>query len=164
MKFLSEKIREGVADEIELLIVSVSRHHHKHFGSPIEAMMFEAMVAWHFCTSGKLPKIHTDVASPSDGDWTITPQAQIGKYRVDFLIEDAATGVRAVLECDGHDFHERTKEQAQKDRSRDRELQSKGYLVLRYTGSEIYRDPWKCASDVSYKMYSKLFADGEKSE
>lgn len=162
MKFLSDKIRQGAADEIELLIVSVTRHHHKQLGSPIEALMFEAIVASQFCKTGKLPKIVLEGAGPGEGDWKITPQAQIGKYRIDFLIEDEGTGVTVALECDGHDFHERTKEQAQKDRNRDRDLQAKGYLVLRYTGSEIWRDPWGCAMDIEHKMYCKLFADGEK--
>jgi very-short-patch-repair endonuclease len=53
-----------------------------------------------------------------------------------------------VVECDGHDFHERTKEQAARDRSRDRRLQAAGHHVLRFTGSEIYRDPMKCAEEV----------------
>lgn len=50
-----------------------------------------------------------------------------------------------IVECDGHDFHERTKEQAAHDRQRDREMQRLGFPVLRYTGSEIYRDPMRCA-------------------
>lgn len=49
------------------------------------------------------------------------------------------------LECDGHDFHERTKEQAARDRSRDRFLQSKDIPILRFTGSEIHRNPIDCA-------------------
>jgi hypothetical protein len=49
------------------------------------------------------------------------------------------------LECDGHDFHERTKEQAERDRVRDRDLQSIGWNVARFTGAEIYRDPLAAA-------------------
>jgi len=54
-----------------------------------------------------------------------------------------------VVECDGHDYHERTKEQAKKDRSRDRDLQSNGYTVFRFTGSEIWKDPNACAEQVA---------------
>lgn len=87
----------------------------------------------------------------------VRPQAQIGDYRVDFLIHalDArdlgADRVwrRLVLECDGHNFHERTKEQAAKDRSRDRWLTSKDYDVFRFTGSELWRDPMSCAEQVT---------------
>ncbi len=63
-------------------------------------------------------------------------------YRVDFMIavydKVVADGMCFVIECDGHDFHEKTKEQAKKDKLRDRELVTDGYVVMRYTGSEIY--------------------------
>jgi hypothetical protein len=54
-----------------------------------------------------------------------------------------------VIECDGHDFHERTKQQAARDKSRDRQLITLGYHVLRFTGSEIWADPRRCAKEVS---------------
>lgn len=53
-----------------------------------------------------------------------------------------------VIECDGHDFHERTKEQAEHDRRRDREMLSSGIPVLRVTGAEVWRSPVKAAFDV----------------
>lgn len=98
-------------------------------------------------------------------DFVVIPQASIGKYRVDFLIAvwdpldaewaDASTVKYdpdlwkfLVVECDGHDFHERTKEQAARDRRRDREMSLAGYRVFRFTGSELWRDPIKCATDV----------------
>lgn len=46
------------------------------------------------------------------------------------------------IELDGHDFHERTKEQSQRDKSGDRALTLDGWTVLRFTGSEIFADPW----------------------
>lgn len=65
-------------------------------------------------------------------------------YRVDFLISVydlvLAEGMTFVIECDGHDFHEKTKEQAKKDKQRDRDLITNGYIVMRYTGSEIYNN------------------------
>lgn len=56
---------------------------------------------------------------------------------------------RLVVECDGHNFHERTKEQAAKDRARDRWLTSKDYDVFRFTGSELWRNPMACAEQVT---------------
>jgi very-short-patch-repair endonuclease len=53
-----------------------------------------------------------------------------------------------IVECDGHDFHEKTKEQARRDKQRDRFLQSRGYKVLRYTGSEIWADPTECSDEI----------------
>jgi len=58
------------------------------------------------------------------------------------------TGIKIAVECDGHDFHEKTKEQAKKDRQRERALTSAGYTVVRFTGSEIYKDPYKCAEEL----------------
>lgn len=44
------------------------------------------------------------------------------------------------VEIDGHEYHERTKTQAEKDKFRDREIRKIGFSVFRYTGSEIYRN------------------------
>jgi very-short-patch-repair endonuclease len=66
------------------------------------------------------------------------------RYRLDFAFIGLAAGgrqVRIAVELDGHDFHERTKEQASKDKKRDRVLAANGWVVLRFTGSDVYRDP-----------------------
>lgn len=108
------------------------------------------------------------VARPLDqvdgSDWiAITPQFSVGKYRADFMVEAWAmiyepdlpsdkdykrVSFRVLVECDGHDFHDRTKEQVARDKSRDRALTATGHPVMRFSGSEIYRDPIKCALEV----------------
>jgi hypothetical protein len=65
-------------------------------------------------------------------------------YRVDFIAEIAFLEY-VVIECDGHDFHERTADQAERDRTKDRTLQKMGVDVLRFTGREINRSPIDCA-------------------
>lgn len=55
---------------------------------------------------------------------------------------------RLIVECDGHDFHERTKEQAARDRERDRDAQIAGMEIYRFTGSELWRNPLGCAGQV----------------
>lgn len=85
----------------------------------------------------------------------IRPQAELDGRRVDFLIHvldwrtDKWRWRPLIIECDGHNFHERTKEQAAKDRSKDRSATLSGYEFMRFTGSEIWRDPWGCAEQVS---------------
>lgn len=82
---------------------------------------------------------------------TFAPQAHIPPYRVDFMLAARKrqwAPVYVVVECDGHDFHERTKEQAVRDRSRDRAIQAKGIPVFRFTGREIWREPNRCAREV----------------
>jgi len=74
-----------------------------------------------------------------------------GEYRVDVLVTVAMPGgseLKLAVECDGHDFHERTKEQAAHDKRRDRALTEIGLRLVRFTGSEIWRDPWACAEEV----------------
>ncbi len=66
------------------------------------------------------------------------------RYRVDFAIIGER---RVVVELDGHDFHERTKEQAKNDKSRDRVLSASGWTVLRFTGSEIFSNASRCATE-----------------
>ncbi|WP_273125783.1 endonuclease domain-containing protein [Bacillus weihaiensis] len=81
------------------------------------------------------------------------------KYRVDFciVVETRNGGCKEfVLECDGHEFHEKTKEQAQKDKKRDRDLQGAGYIVMRFTGSEIYKNPYACAREVADIIANEL--------
>lgn len=80
-------------------------------------------------------------------------QVQLDKYRADLFVEWTTTGFqgairRAVVECDGHEFHERTKEQARHDRRRDRDVQGFGLPVLRFTGSEIYANAVGCGKQV----------------
>ena len=75
----------------------------------------------------------------------IYPQKTIGKYRVDFLVDfEFNRHEKIIVECDGHAFHEKTKEQAQHDKKRDRELQALGYRVYRFTGSEIWKTRGQC--------------------
>ena len=53
-----------------------------------------------------------------------------------------------MVEVDGHAFHERTREQAIRDRRRDRNLLREGFRVIRFTGSEVFGNPSGCAKEV----------------
>lgn len=57
----------------------------------------------------------------------------------DFYIESKKS--KLCIYADGHTYHERTEKQALRDRNIDRELQKLGFIVLRYTGHEIRKDP-----------------------
>lgn len=90
----------------------------------------------------------------------VCTQLDVAGWRADFVIhvfadwsrEDKPGGAmgwnRLIVECDGHDFHERTKEQAARDRDRDRQAQLAGIEIFRFTGSELWRDPLGCADQV----------------
>lgn len=95
-------------------------------------------------TDNPVPWIPTGIYYQGGFNLLITPQAEIEtvtkKYRVDFLLlyDTASYKINIVVECDGHDFHQKTKSQVEKDNLRDRDLIENGYQVLRYSGSEIY--------------------------
>ena len=72
------------------------------------------------------------------------------------------TASRIIVELDGHDFHERTPEQAQSDKSRDRELQAMGWHVLRFTGREVLRDPENCLSEVMTLLLAKASLERQR--
>lgn len=76
----------------------------------------------------------------------LVPQFKFGEYRIDWALRDGP--FLTFIECDGHDFHERTKNQAARDKQRDRNIQAAGHPILRFTGSEIYKDPFHCAGQI----------------
>lgn len=92
----------------------------------------------------------------------INPQEEIEcngkKYRVDFFIgvKYKNQGLKGfVVECDGHDFHQKTKAQVERDNERTRDLQACGYEVIRFSGSEIYHKTEQCVKEIVKIILSK---------
>ena len=133
--------------------------------SPIEEIMFLALyVRFRHLTTAPFAFLGHDVDTVhmnSYGMMQLYSQVQIADYRVDFLLRiplgDRGV-VSFVIECDGHEFHERTKEQAARDRSRDRELQSLGYTVFRFTGSEIWASSERCTFEIMRAFSAKILS------
>jgi len=122
---------------------------------------------------------YSRIRNPRNPALLIAPQAQIEDMRVDFVLAhfgswpnfdvreiDGAprthlsempgtslSRVRVVIECDGHEFHEKTKVQAARDKARDRKLASQGFRVFRLTGAEIWRHPGRSAYEVARAIY-----------
>lgn len=134
--------------------------------SPIEKLFMAAMLGsgfeapsidiWHDIVHAKLDGHDSERGMFVDEGGTVCiPQFTINgpdkKYRVDFaFLEPAWSTVkcRVAVELDGHQFHERTKQQATADKRRDRQLQALGWRVLRFTGSEVWADPSDCVEQV----------------
>lgn len=121
--------------------------------SPIELLFFVELISFPhvFCRN-----VFTDECAREELFRVVVDlQAPVGDYRLDFLLTvETARGLSLLaVECDGHDFHERTKEQAARDRSRDRDLLARGIRVMRFTGSEIHACAWKCAGQVWMMAY-----------
>jgi len=65
------------------------------------------------------------------------------KYRVDFLIPSK----KVIIELYGYQHHN-TKAKITKDAERERYLQRVGYQVIRFTGTEVFKDVRKCVYEV----------------
>lgn len=66
-----------------------------------------------------------------------------------------------VIECDGHDFHEKTKEQVKKGNERDFNIKSIGYDILHFSGNQIYSEPFECANKILEYADSYLNGGGK---
>ena len=90
--------------------------------SPIEIAFWDAAKA-------RIPELEREV--------------KIGRYRVDFLIRKQ----QVVIELYGFVYHN-TKKKLTADAQRERVLQRQGYHIIRFTGSEVYKDAAKCVQEV----------------
>jgi len=129
--------------------------------TPIENLFLYALDAYceyHSCEREPVliyrdrGELAADIAKEPFSGVCVEQQVELGDWRADFVIHEydwtCEKWRSVIVECDGHDFHERTKEQAARDRSRDRRASLSGATVLRFTGSEIWNDPLGCAEQV----------------
>lgn len=90
------------------------------FESPIEEMLYEAIF--------------------NAGVVDVRLQYPIGPYRADLAVPEA----RLAIEADGAAYHQ----DKARDKKRDEYFASQGWRVVRFTGSQIYRDPEACGEEV----------------
>lgn len=122
-------------------------------------------VGWHLWVDVSEAIDWGGLMPPSDPIFGVAHQVMVPRpcgrhFRVDFLFVAPNFGnshdpFLIAVECDGHDFHEKTKEQAAADKARDRELVAAGITVLRFTGSEIWKDEEKCAQEVEALLWAR---------
>lgn len=118
--------------------------------SPIEKILFVAIDFVYLLRSQELPMFDE-----------ITPQYEIndgGKtYFVDFFLLFASKElIKIVVECDGYEFHQKTKQQVKHDNEREMRIKLLGYDVLRFSGTQIYENPIKCANDIFDYVLTKI--------
>jgi len=126
--------------------------------SPLEA----AFLAWWMV-----------VSRYSLGDYGLYSQREVSAsgntYRLDFTVEpcnggnleymiDAPECPKIAVELDGHDFHEKTKEQVTYRNRRDRDLQAAGWIVLHVSGSEFNANPEAVTREIRDRAATLLFA------
>lgn len=101
---------------------------------------------------------------PSGISCEIMPQRKIGKFRVDFLVCQInwfkkETIKQAVVECDGHEFHDKNEQQRRYEKQRDRTIQMAGFTIFHFTGKEIKDHPIECACEVLAYLENKTKED-----
>jgi very-short-patch-repair endonuclease len=69
--------------------------------------------------------------------YRVTPQWQVGHYRIDLVVEGG--GKRVAVECDGDRYH--PLEQLRDDMQRQAILERIGWTFIRLRGTEFFRDP-----------------------
>lgn len=153
-----DKIYEAACNHLAEMMYYIDARSAKHVESPIEEAMVQALY-FYAVLNGMTPKLYyssqRDIDIKQDGHIIILQQEESG-YRVDivFISGLSTPPIKIAIECDGHDFHEKTKKQAARDKMRDRVLATKFDAVLRFTGSEIYNNAWGCATQVGEVMIS----------
>ena len=114
--------------------------------SPIEQIFFIALSVMSDLYSLKLNECADFEKLEECGEIYYKPQFKIGNYFVDFILayKDFHGFIsKVVVELDGHDFHDKDKQQRAYEKSRDRFLSRQGVITLHFTGTELYKDPYK---------------------
>jgi hypothetical protein len=131
--------------------------------SPIEFILdlaiFEKLAdfqdGWR-CRVYSEPEYRLNVAEPKDVHYprlfALVPHLsidEVGEVDLAILLPGLDKHRPVVtVECNGHEFHQRTVEQASNDRRRDRMLQRFGIPVLRFTGTDVVRGSDRFAQEV----------------
>lgn len=100
-----------------------------------------------------------DIRSTDGVEYRVVPQHEVYEEddetedfspfaRVDFRFFEPGKAYSLAIEIDGHEFHEKTKEQVAKDKARERRLVRSGHYVVRFAGSEVFADPVACWKEV----------------
>jgi very-short-patch-repair endonuclease len=170
IELLAQQVGDVVASEVYKRATSDYLTHlpYRSVGAtPIEKLFAYALEAYvEFCENWSLSNQHVLFCHNADdfvqaatderafGDIYVEQQVDLGGWRVDFIVHrynyfsNPPGWLNLVVECDGHDFHERTKEQAARDRARDRAAVINRIAVMRFTGSELWNNPLGCAKQV----------------
>lgn len=61
--------------------------------------------------------------------------------------------LKLLIELDGHIWHEKNPDQVERDKIRERELIDNGYTILRFSGREVYRNPFKVVQECTSKYF-----------
>jgi len=161
----ADDVRRSFIDDAPRFIDEASSESGREVVSPLEQIF---MIEWRFLEYVRCCRFPFDLVAQYGND------SDTGKYFLDFQIfflldADAHFDTSLLslvnepllaVEIDGHEFHEKTKRQVEYHKARERFLVSKGWQILRFAGTEVYKDAEKCVSEtirVSWEVRSKYF-------
>lgn len=82
----------------------------------------------------------------------LVPQFAWSFYRSDWAVYSPRSRSAFLIECDGKDFHSSDAQRAH-DAKKDRAALERGFLTMRFTGSQIHRDADGCAQKIYDAVY-----------
>lgn len=151
MSDIWDNVANGLMSDVHSLLSGLREcEFFTSMGSEIERAFAATLIGGGYISGAP---IHWGLPDVSRDMYFLAPQVQVGTYRVDFVFGHGTNFDKphrcVVIECDGHQFHQKTKEQVARDRTRDRYLSTTYGRVIRFTGSEIFRDPARCAVEAA---------------
>lgn len=120
--------------------------------SPIEVLMGAALLVYFDRGSRPLELCKTIDKYNLPRGLVLVPQFKWSYYRSDWALYNASKDMALLIECDGHDYHT-SPEQRAHDRKKDTAALERGYLTMRFTGSQINRDADACAQKIFDSVY-----------
>jgi len=120
--------------------------------SPIETIL-GAAVLLYFRDAGKPLKLclFEEIDNTHRG-LLFVPQFKWSIYRSDWALYNPKTTGAMLLECDGKDFHS-SADQVAHDQKKDAAAHDRGFLTMRFTGSQIHRGADECAQRIYDAVY-----------
>jgi len=79
----------------------------------------------------------------------VVPQYKVKGYRIDlaYFPEGEDAEVKIAIECNGRKYHTLAKDK-EWDKEKNKFLRKEGWRVVRFTGRQIYKDPYKLVNKV----------------
>lgn len=119
----------------------------EEFGDDFEELMECTASSKFIVCEAKLTHVFSKKEFNISFDLSI-PSKEISGYKPDFTITNSEFyELKYAIEIDGHEWHEKTKEQAANDRRKDRMYLKHSYTPVRFTGSEVYHDAGACVRE-----------------
>ena len=82
-------------------------------------------------------------------------------YRPDFIVKEIILNgsefelkKQIIIECDGYNYHS-SKQQRNNDIERENNLKMIGYSIIRFTGTQIYKNPFLCVMQALKFVYDE---------